>query len=87
MLRITYSNRFQKNYSKLQRHEQTQLKNKIKLLSHDPMHPSLRTKRIKGIDDLFETTINMDIRIIWHYEKDDIILLLDVGHHDILKNY
>ena len=29
-------------------------------------------------------SVNMGIRIIWFYEGDEIIMLLDVGHHDIL---
>ena len=62
-------------------------KNKIKVLVQNPKYPSLRTKLIKGINDLFETSVNMDIRIIWYYEQDRVILLLDVGHHDILRQY
>ncbi len=27
----------------------------------------------------------MDVRIIWYYEGDQLIMLLDVGHHDILN--
>ena len=51
------------------------------------MHPSLRTKRIQGTKDLFECNVNMDIRIIWYYEGDKLIILVDVGHHDILDQY
>jgi hypothetical protein len=29
----------------------------------------------------------MDIRVIWYYEGDKLIFLLDVGHHDILNQY
>ncbi len=29
----------------------------------------------------------MDIRIIWYYESDKLIILIDVGHHDILDQY
>ena len=29
----------------------------------------------------------MDIRIIWYYEGEKLIILVDVGHHDILKKY
>jgi len=27
----------------------------------------------------------MDIRIIWFYESDELIVLVDIGHHDLLK--
>ena len=81
---ITYTKRFQKHYKKMAATEKKQIKSKVETLSKNPLHPSLRTKRIQGTDDLFECSINMDIRIIWYYEDDQLILLLDVGHHDIL---
>lgn len=64
-----------------------QLTKKLELLAENPLHPSLRTKRIQGTKDLFECSVNMDIRIIWYYEGDKMIILLDVGHHDILKGF
>ena len=39
------------------------------------------------MDGLFECSVNMDIRIIWYYEDGVMIILLDVGHHDILRQY
>ena len=82
--RISTSERFEKQFKQLAQQEQKQIKNKIEILAVNPLHPSLRTKRIKGTDDMFECSINMDIRIIWHYEKNRM-MLLSVGHHDILK--
>ena len=84
---ITFTDRFQKSYKKLSDIEKKQLKNKLKLLSEDPLHPSLRTKRIQGSDGLFECSINMDIRVIWYYEGETLIILVDVGHHDILRKF
>ena len=83
--KISYTKRFQKHYKKLTSVEKKQIKSKVEILSENPLHPSLRTKRIQGTDDLFECSINMDIRIIWYYEGDELIILLDVGHHDILN--
>lgn len=85
--RFTFTDRFKKHYKKLSANEKTQLRNKMKLLSENPMHPSLRTKRIQGTTDLFECSVNMDIRIIWFYEGNVMIVLVDVGHHDILNQY
>lgn len=48
------------------------------------MYPSLRTKRIQETTDLFECSVNMDIRIVWHYGDKQTIILVDVGHYDIL---
>jgi len=44
-------------------------------------------KRIQGTDRLFESSANMDVRIIWYYEGNKLIALVDVGHHDILKQF
>ena len=84
--RITYSSRFKKHVSKLTDTEKALLVQKTKLLAENPFHPSLRTKRIQGTD-YFECSVNMDIRIIWFYEKDQLIILLDVGHHSIIDRY
>ena len=85
--RLTFTEKFQKNYKKLSDNEKKQLKNKLALLTENPMHPSLRTKRIQGTLDLFECSVNMDIRIIWYYEDNTMIILVDVGHHDILRKF
>ena len=84
---FTFTARFQKNFKKLTEQEKKQLKKKLILLAENPSHPSLRTKRIQGTSDLFECSVNMNIRIIWYYEDDKMIILLDVGHHDILKQF
>ena len=43
--------------------------------------------RIQGATDLFKCSVNMDIRIIWYYEGDKMIILVDVEHHDILRQF
>ena len=53
MLKITYSERFQKHYKKLSADEKTQFRKKLDVFADNPLHPSLRTKRIKGTDGLF----------------------------------
>ena len=60
MLKITYSERFQKHYKKLSADEKTQFRKKLDVFADNPLHPSLRTKRIKGTDGLFEFSVNMD---------------------------
>ena len=84
---FTFTDRFQKHFKVLTENEKKQIMKKLALLAENPLHPSLRTKRIQGTTDLFECSVNMDIRIIWYYEGDKIIVLLDVGHHDILKKF
>ena len=87
MLKITYSERFQKHYKKLSVDEKRQFRKKLTIFTCNPFHPSLRTKRIKGTDDIFEFSVNMDIRVIWFYEGDALVALIDIGHHDILDKF
>ena len=84
---FVFTDKFKKHFGKLNNVEKKQLKSKLQLLAENPMHPSLRTKRIQGTKDLFECSVNMDIRIIWFYEGSVLIILLDVGHHDILDQF
>ena len=85
--KIPYTKRFLKNFKRLNAAEKAQLKKKLELLMQDPLYPSLRTKRIQGTASLFEFSVNMDVRVIWEYEGDTLILLLDIGHHDILDQF
>ena len=84
---LTFTDRFQKHFRTLTEQEKKQLRQKLELLVENPLHPSLRTKRIQGTADLFEFSVNMSIRVIWFYENNRMIILVDVGHHDILKKY
>lgn len=85
--KLTYSKDFKKHFKKLSVKEKAACKGKLNLLIENPFHPSLRTKKIKDTDGIWESSINMDIRIIWFYEGSDLILLLDIGHHDILNKF
>lgn len=87
MLKITYSDRFKKHYKKLSADEKSQFRRKLVIFADNPLHPSLRTKRIKGTDSLFEFSVNMNIRVIWFYEGESLVAFVDIGHHDILKNF
>jgi len=84
MNKLAYSRVFEKSLKKLSAHEQKTVAGKLKILVVNPFHPSLRTKKVQGLKDVFECSVNMDIRILWMYKDDRIILLLNVGHHDIL---
>lgn len=85
MYKLKYTREFEKNLKSLTTSEQKLVANKLKLFIQNPFYPSLRTKKVQGIEGVFEMSINMDIRILWKYENGVIILLLDVGHHkDVL---
>lgn len=84
--KIILTKKFEKNLKKLSNIEQKQVAVKLKQLQKDPYYPPLRTKKIKGFEGLFESSVNMDIRILWQYKGSDIIISLDIGHHSIGDN-
>ena len=81
MYKLKYTKEFEKDLKKLSPKEQKAVMVKLKLLMQEPFYPSLRAKKVQGIDNVFEMSVNMDIRVLWKYENGVIILLLDVGHH------
>jgi len=58
----------------------------LKHVEDNPQHPSLRTKKIQGTDAIYEASINMAIRVTFHYVKPNTIYLRNVGEHNILKD-
>ncbi len=81
MFKLKYTKEFEKNLKSLTSQEQKLLASKLNLFIQNLFYPSLRTKKVQGLDNVFEMSVNMDIRILWKYENGIIILLLDVGHH------
>jgi mRNA-degrading endonuclease RelE of RelBE toxin-antitoxin system len=84
---VLRSKQFDKKYEKLSKNEKKSVEEKLKIMEESPLHPSLRTKHVQGTTGLFEASVNMNIRLIWCYEGDKIIMMLKIGHHDVLKRY
>ena len=82
--KLELSKAFEKSIGRLSGKEQQAIAGKLKILAENPHHPSLRTKKVQRLKDVFESSVNMDIRILWMYKGDRIILLIDTGHHDII---
>ena len=82
-----FSPGFWKQFSALTAEEKTKAINKMFLLAENPQHPSLRSKSVQGFPYVFESSVNMDIRILWQYKDNRVMLLSDIGHHDILKRF
>ena len=84
MYKLEPSKTFVKSLKKLSKNDQRLAVEKLKILAKNPFHPSLRTKKVQRLKNVFECSVNMSIRILWMYKEDIIILLIDVGRHDIL---
>jgi len=84
MYKLEPTKQFAKNLRKLSSDDQRLVAKKLKLLVQNPFHPSLRTKKVQSLDDVFECSVNMSVRVLWKYKGSTLILLIDIGRHDIL---
>lgn len=86
-MNFIYTERFEQSFSQLAPNTQKIAKRKLQLLlSHPayPFYPSLRIKRIKGTKNIWEGSINMNIRITFQFKSGNIILR-NIGPHDIIE--
>jgi mRNA interferase RelE/StbE len=75
---------FLKDYRKLPKAVQREAEEKLRLLAQDPRHPSLRIKKIRRTEGLWEGSVTMAYRFTFHKEAGNIVLGR-IGTHDILK--
>jgi mRNA-degrading endonuclease RelE of RelBE toxin-antitoxin system len=80
---VIYEDNFKKEFAKLSTEQQKTVLKKIQLFENNPYYPSLRTKPLKNN---YESSVNMDIRIIWRIDGLQITVF-DIGHHDIIRKY
>ena len=80
-MNIYFSDLFLQKRKELPEDVKRTLKKKLDIIADNPRHPSLRTKKIKGRENIFEATITMSIRMTWEYFEDGI-LLRNIGEHD-----
>ena len=85
-MELFFSDRFKKDYKLFSADMKQVINSKLKILSENPLYPSLRTKKIKGKEDIFETSISMSIRMTWSYHESGILLRAIGGHDKTLKN-
>lgn len=84
-MNIYFSDLFLDGVQRLSFDAKKALKKKLHLLADNRKHPSPRTKKIKGREDIFEASVNMGIRITWEFYEDGI-LLRNIGRHDKTLN-
>ena len=83
---LTFSQTFEKHVKTFSEKQRKQIANKLKILAENPAHPSLRVKKIRWTD-FWEMSVNVDVRIIMKFEKNTVILLLDIGHHRVIEKW
>ena len=80
--RIVSTPRFDREIEKLSEEDKEKVLDTIRILAENPHYPSLRTKKYRKV---YESSVNMDIRILWRFDEHPVIIALRVGHHNIVK--
>ena len=78
-----FSGRFKKQYRSLPLEIRTAFNEKLPLFLTDMLHPSIRVKKIQGVQNRWEGSITMKYRFTFHFEG-DIVVFRTIGTHDIL---
>jgi len=80
-MKIARTERFGKAWRQLSKQEKALARKAITNLAVDMRYPSLRVKKIKGTDRIWEARASQSIRITFEIESDTIILR-NIGRHD-----
>lgn len=78
-----FSNRFRKQYQSMPQEIQRAFRQKLALFLADRSHPSLRVKKIQGVENRWEGSVTMKYRFTFHMEGDGVVFRT-IGTHDVL---
>lgn len=83
-LRFARTTSFVKDLKSLPLKIQDRTEETLRLLAQNPAHPSLGTKKLKGLKDIWEARVTLSYRITYQ-RTGDLIVLRRVGTHAILQ--
>ncbi len=83
-MRLLFTDSFIRGYEKLPLAIQKRTDEKLNLLLSSPRHPSLRIKKMKGFEGIWEGRISRGYRFTFQVEG-DVYILRKVGTHEILR--
>ncbi len=81
--KIIVSGPYKRLFSKLPQDIRAITYDKLTKYLKDPSHPSLRVKKMKGTQSIWEMSITMNYRLTFEINSDEIFLRR-IGTHDIL---
>ena len=82
---IRYHPQFKKSYKNLSPQIKLKAEVKEKIFRQNPFHPSLDTHKLHGkLKNQWSFSIDREFRILFEFNKSDVILL-DVGDHEIYR--
>lgn len=82
-MKIYHSRKFAKRYKKLPNEIKLLAEKREEVFRKDPFDPRLKTHKLKGeLSDYYSFSISCHFRIVFHFEKKDIIFDT-VGTHEV----
>lgn len=75
---------FERDYARLPAELKDRADKQLTLLLANPLHPSLRLKRLQGSGDFWEVRVSRSYRVTLEIAQDTYILRR-VGTHDVLR--
>ena len=84
---LEFTKKVARKYKKLttnNKHLQEKVQEILKILIDNPFHSKLKTHKVQitNYSIVYSSSVTKDIRIIWEFEKDKVIIvLLDIGSH------
>ena len=82
---VQYTPRFARAYRRKTVDLQQAVTETIVQLKTDPSYPSLRVKKVRGVNDVWEASIDMKHRMTFEYSSDCIILRNCNGHEALAR--
>lgn len=82
--RIVITRPFEKAFKRLPAEIRQTVYEKVDLFLQNPGHPSLRVKKMKGTQVIWEMSITMNYRLTFEVSAEEIFLRR-IGTHDILN--
>jgi len=83
-MKIAILRSFEKDFKKLPGQIQETTLKQLKHLPTRRGHPSLRTKKIKGCENIWEGSVTMAYRFTYHIDE-DTLFLRRIGTHSVLE--
>lgn len=83
-MKLIRTDHFLEDYRKLPAQVRKQADRKLRYLAENLGHPSLRVKRVRKYEGVYEGSINRDYRFLFLITSEGYVLLR-IGRHDILE--
>lgn len=85
-MKLKRTKRFTKAYHKLPKEIQKKFDKKIKLFFKNILHPSLRIKKLLGVRNIWEGSIDLKYRFTFQISEDEYVFRNVDNHDECLKN-